>query len=1403
MNKKFFFLFFGILSAILLINLTLALSISLSPSKYILSGNVGHTFSRTLTIKNTNAVPVTAIVSATGANIALSETQFVLQADEIKYLGFNATIDKEGVDNQNINVRFEDGSSSVTLSTSLELTGTGSEDSNVIITAALDPITPDAIAGEEIIIDVTLKNTGNTEETYSVSVNGVSSWANLDDIENSVMTLSPDEEGNAKIHLNINNNAIAGEKQFKIRADYNGEFKEQIMTMNIIERQMTDIAYIVKNINSPDANFISVINELGYSYDIIDDSEISSTNFTKYRLILLGNEKINNVPVDSYKSVFANPDYYRAWSSSKASTTRRDLYNYNPSLTISENIPLNFQAYTQSATLYYLSGRKYESNPVITTGSSNTDLGRYAVAVKENPRRVFFGITDSRYWTLESRTLFKNSIFWAINGEDKDNDGYFSDVDCNDNDASINPDAAEIYANYIDEDCSGSDLADKDNDGHCKKGYIIQNNQIQCSNEQDIIGTDCNDENSTLFQSMNVHIDNDKDGFGSGEILTICTNGTISEGYSLNNLDCNDNNSGINPNAIEIIDNINQNCRNDAPLLIENIEDIEWNEDEVYPGVIDLKEYIKDPEGDMLNFSIYNITSNNMIIGINNGILSFHSTQDFYGEANVIFKAQDQSSESVLSNEILLKVNSQNDAPKIINLENFKTELSEDFGNAEIDLTPYMSDIDNNINELRWSVESVLGNFTAAIEGNTLKLNSLQDKNCIDNCGAYLRLIDPLNNLDRKLFIVKINPVNDAPIFLGNISDLSWNEDTVNLEAIDLKDYFYDVDEDELIYSVTGNSQITINITNKKASFSTPKDWYGIENVIFYARDSEFMVNSNQVKLTVLDTEEPPVFGELNCTANILEDTIYSCELTASDFENDTLTFSVSSKTNLNCSINGTTLNYISFKDYTGLANCKLRVTDKDGFDEKNLEVNIQNVNDAPLFSHLNPSINNIKVMNNTNRTFSVIPYDIDSENLSVQWLINENDSVGTGNNYVFNKDTGTYNLSATVTDGELNYSNTWNIFVGTIGDFSCSEMNSHICTNKEICLGSILKVYDTQSCCTIACSPKPPAFTNIKRKGNITSDATLVINNIDKDDEFFTGDNILVDVKVDNNDLDNDLKFEIHAFLYDIDKEDIVSDSFINAEINKASTKTQRLELAVKRDINLDNDYAIFAYVYSKEKGRIYYNEKFVKIELKRKLHDVKIENLNIEPMQLVCGDPIYIKLRLTNYGEKEEKVFINIENSILNINEKTGEYILDEYEGDNDFLIKEFNIILPESAAAGEYKIKTRAIFNNVEEDYQESIITLGECKKQNVEVTQVNAPEPIKIKNTPIIAKDEANYIKYIIIMISSVLALIMLILILIANNVYRKNKNTLTINQKADIGKIKGKASIVNKKGKRKK
>jgi len=186
-----------------------------------------------------------------------------------------------------------------------------------------------------------------------------------------------------------------------------------------------DVAYVVKDTSNPNPNLIQALNDLGYSYDLIDDSIVSSTNFNNYGMILLGNENIKNVPVENHKSLVMDPNYYSNWSNGKISLTSNHIltaFNINSGIEITDGIMGRFNVYTATKTpsgqnipYYYLSGKKKTGVASVTTvGDSTTDKTKFVVAVKNEPKRVFYGITETEYWTATSKQLFENSLKWVL-----------------------------------------------------------------------------------------------------------------------------------------------------------------------------------------------------------------------------------------------------------------------------------------------------------------------------------------------------------------------------------------------------------------------------------------------------------------------------------------------------------------------------------------------------------------------------------------------------------------------------------------------------------------------------------------------------------------------------------------------------------------------------------------------------------------------------------------------------------------------------------------------------------------------------------------------------------------------------------------------------------------------------
>ncbi|HIC30662.1 MAG TPA: hypothetical protein EYO76_01970 [Flavobacteriaceae bacterium] len=158
--------------------------------------------------------------------------------------------------------------------------------------------------------------------------------------------------------------------------------------------------------------------------------------------------------------------------------------------------------------------------------------------------------------------------------------GYVRDTsDCNDSDASINPDAIEVAGNNIDENCNGlhaiTFYADEDGDGFGDEGTpeVIE---VTLGDEApsgfSYNATDCEDSdpaiNPLAFEILDngiddncdgetdvfeVYVDEDGDGYGSNQM-------TAAEGVH-NNLDCDDDNADIYPYRAEIIGNdIDDNC---------------------------------------------------------------------------------------------------------------------------------------------------------------------------------------------------------------------------------------------------------------------------------------------------------------------------------------------------------------------------------------------------------------------------------------------------------------------------------------------------------------------------------------------------------------------------------------------------------------------------------------------------------------------------------------------------------------------------------------------------------------------------------------------------------------------------------------------------------------------------
>ena len=392
---------------------------------------------------------------------------------------------------------------------------------------------------------------------------------------------------------------------------------------------------------------------------------------------------------------------------------------------------------------------------------------------------------------------------------------------------------------------------------------------------------------------------------------------------------------------------ITVNAINDAPVA--NDVTASMNENKILgryqPVTITLD--ATDVDGDGLTYFKQSDPSNGTLGTITNNQVVYTPTQDFNGEDTFIYKATDGNADSNGAT-VTVTVNAVNDAPVT---EDQTASTDED---TALEITLTATDVDND--NLSFTIVSDVDNGTTSLSGTTVTYTPNQDWNGTDT--FTFNANDGIVDSNISTMTITVASVNDAPVANDVTASMNENKEFTRLMPVTITLDATDVEGDDLTYSIVGTpSNGTLgSISDNQIIYTPSQDWNGEDTFTYKANDGTDDSNTATVTVTVTSVNDAPVTEDQSATTD--EDTAVDITLTATDVENDNLTFTiVSDVSNGTTSLSGTTVTYTPDSNWNGTDTFTFKAND--GTDDSNtstVTITVASVNDAPVANDVTAS---------------------------------------------------------------------------------------------------------------------------------------------------------------------------------------------------------------------------------------------------------------------------------------------------------------------------------------------------------------------------------------------------------------------------------------------------------------
>ncbi|MDD5133134.1 MAG: putative S-layer protein [Candidatus Nanoarchaeia archaeon] len=229
---------------------------------------------------------------------------------------------------------------------------------------------------------------------------------------------------------------------------------------------------------------------------------------------------------------------------------------------------------------------------------------------------------------------------------------------------------------------------------------------------------------------------------------------------------------------------------------------------------------------------------------------------------------------------------------------------------------------------------------------------------------------------------------------------------------------------------------------------------------------------------------------------------------------------------------------------------------------------------------------------------------------------------------------------------------------------------------------------------------PVAPEICESGKQGDLKiSDYSIKKNpDTDADDEFYLGNDIEVEIDVDNNGDDEVTDIVVEAILYDLTEgEDVASAQADKFDLQDGKDETGiKLTLKVPTDADPDDTYAVYfkASEDGSEEDNCQYESQ--EVDVKTKDYDMSIDLQSINPSTVNCGSNVDFNVLVKNTGSKDESnVYVKVQDSTKYLQGTTASFDLDSDEDTSKII----TIAVPNNITAGSYTFEAFIYFHDGE--------------------------------------------------------------------------------------------------------